>query len=199
MRSKTFAYIASALFASEFLLCLFSWFLSVLCPECGIRSIFSGEGVRWLFGHYVDFLASSTLVWLLLVSVGYGCLYDSGIVHLFQKRNHLQYRERIGVYFIVVIAAILSCGVFILAFIPHAVLLSVTGCLFPSSFSAALVPILSFCVCLLSVVYGIVSGKYQSACDVYRSLFIGIEALAPLFLLYILIQQLYCSFRFILV
>ena len=72
MKTKVLPYAALALFVAEMLLCLVSWIVSVLLPESGVRSAFSGEGIRWLMGHYAEFLASPLLAWLLLLSMAYG-------------------------------------------------------------------------------------------------------------------------------
>ena len=198
MRNRIVSYIALVLFVLEILLCLVSWLLGALIPGSGIRSVFGSEGIRWLFGHHVDVIGTPLLVWILLLSVSYGCFRDSGLAGLLLRLRHMQYRERIALYSIAFLLLSYVSTMLVLTVIPHAVLLSVTGNLFPSPFSAAFIPIVSFGVCLVSVVFGIISGRYHSVFAVYHSLFIGVEMAAPLFILYILSVQLYYTFCFVL-
>ena len=81
--------------------------------------------------------------------------------------------------------------------VPHAVLLSATGDLFPSPFSASLMPVLAFSLCVSSIVYGVIAGTFQSLRDVYEALLYGIRWAAPVFLFYILIIQFYESLLFV--
>ena len=97
MKTKLLPYAALALFVAEMLLCLVSWIVSVLLPESGVRSAFSGEGLRWLMGHYAEFLASPLLAWLLLLSMAYGTCRGSGIGRLLVPGRAIRYRERIAV------------------------------------------------------------------------------------------------------
>ena len=80
---------------------------------------------------------------------------------------------------------------------PHAVLLSATGLLWPSPFSAAIVPMLAFGTTLLCAVYGYVAGTYCNMSDVYQSLISGIREGAPFLLFYVLLGQLYYSLQYI--
>ena len=81
--------------------------------------------------------------------------------------------------------------------IPHAVLLSATGSLWPSPFSAAIAPMCAFGIMLLSVVFGYVAGTYRNMSDVYQSLIGGIRDGASVLLFYVLVGQLYYSLLFI--
>jgi aminobenzoyl-glutamate transport protein len=93
---------------------------------------------------------------------------------------------------------VLYVGVILmLTVVPHAVLLSATGQLFPSPFSRALVPIVSFGVLLASAVYGWASGRFSSFADVIASLAYGIQQAAPLFILYVVAVQFYASLKFV--
>ena len=87
--------------------------------------------------------------------------------------------------------------VVLLGMMPHAILLSATGTLWPSPFSAAIVPLLAFGITLLSAVYGYVAGSYRNMSDIYQSTINGIRNGAPFLLFYVLIGQLYYSLKFI--
>lgn len=195
MKNRVSAHIALVLGILELGLILASWIFSSMFPDSGMRSLLGSEGVRWFFGRFTDIVSGRLLVWLILLSVAFGCARESGISHIF--RGRLQYRERIALSFAVCMFLIYSAVFITLAFIPHAILLSASGELFPSPFSASLIPVVSFGICLLSVVYGIVSGRFRSVEDVYMSLFAGISTAAPVFLYYILLIQLYYSVLFV--
>ena len=86
----------------------------------------------------------------------------------------------------------------LLTLIPHAVLLSVSGDLWPSPFSKSLIPSVAFIVVILSAFYGIIAGYFLTLHDVYESLLYGIREGAPWLLFYVLLIQIYESLRFIL-
>ena len=182
--------VAVLIVVAELVVVLLSWLLSAMMTD-GVRSLLSGEGIRWYFSHFVDFLASPLLVWLLLLSMTVGSLVKSGI------RSPQGYRDRLALRFAFILVAVYVLLVLVLTLLPHGVLLSATGRLFPSPFSRALVPIVAFGILLLSVTYGLVSGRFRSAADVVASLCYGIAASAPLFLLYVLILQFYHSLRYV--
>ena len=85
----------------------------------------------------------------------------------------------------------------LLSAVPHAVLLSATGRLFPSPFSQSLVPVVAFSVTLLSAFYGMVSGNLETLPRVYDALLDGIRRAAPLLLFYILLMQIYESLCYV--
>lgn len=181
------------LVVAQSLLVLLSWLLSATMTE-GVRSMLSGEGVRWFFGSFVSILASPWLVWLLLLSISFGTLWQSGILSFPSSRS---YRQRVALQISIVVCVLFLIVVVALTAIPHAVLLSATGHLFPSAFSRALVPIVSFCICAVSVVYGIMSGRFETLSDAVSSLSYGISKAAPLFVLYVVAIQFIASVRFV--
>ena len=195
--NKILAYIAIVLGVLEIVLVLASWMLSVLLPDSGIRSMLDGEGIRWFFGGFVDMLAGPVLVWILLLSIAVGCFYGSGLACVFRSGYSLRYRERIALTLVGILLLVYAGAFGLLAFIPHAVLLSASGHIFPSPFSSSIVPVVAFGVTSLSVVYGIVSARFCGMEDVYKSLFKGIGMFAPFFLFYILLAQLYHSVVFV--
>ena len=81
--------------------------------------------------------------------------------------------------------------------VPHAVLLSASGRLFPSAFSASLIAIVCFFVVVLSLTYALLAGVSRSMADVFELLVCGIRQCAPLFVIYILFIQFYESLRFV--
>ena len=81
-------HIAMTLFGAQLLLMLGSWLYSAAQPMSGVRSLLSGEGLRWMFGHFADFLAKPQLVWLLLLSMGYASTTVVRL-HLVKRRRWL--------------------------------------------------------------------------------------------------------------
>ncbi len=194
---RTIACIALTLGIVELLLALVSWLLGATTDSNTIRSMLSSEGIRWMFGHFAEMLSSRYLVWLVLLSIASGPLWDCGIFRVFHLKRSLLYRERTALFLVGGLLLIIIASMLLLTAVPHAVLLSVTGDLYPSPFSESIVPVASFSIALLSVVYGGITSVFSSLTDVYHSLVRGVSRCAPLFLFYILIFQLIYSVRFI--
>ena len=193
MRNKYLPHIAFLLFATQLLLMLVSWLLAAANPASGVRSLLSSEGLRWFLGHFSDVLGTPVLLCLLLLLMAYGSLKNCGILQF--KSSYRQSRALI----ITLLLFVVYVGVIVLlVMIPHAVLLSATGSLWPSPFSAAVVPLFAFGMTLLSTVYGYVAGSYRNMSDVYQSLIDGIRCGAPWLLFYVLLGQIYYSLQFIL-
>lgn len=203
MRSKMIARGALALFLLEVALAVVSWLLSALQlggldaghAPAGVRSLIGSEGIRWFFGRFASMLAAPQLVWLLLFAMTLGIFRRCGISGALRRRR--AYRERVALFFSVLVAAVLLSVVAVLALSPHALLLSATGSLFPSPFSASIVPSSAFIVISMSAVYGLTSGRFTGVADVCDSLFAGISWCAPVFLYYILLTQLCYSVVFV--
>lgn len=162
-------------------------------PLSGVRSMLSSEGIRWFLGHFAELMASPVLVWILLGAMAYGSVVRCR--GNLQGNNYRSSRARIiSLGFLAVYVAI----VLLLTVSPHAVLLSASGVLWPSPFSASLVPITAFGILLAAILYGVVAGTFQTLSDVYESLVYGLRQCAPLLPVYILFMQLFESFRFVL-
>ena len=172
---------------------LVSWLLAATIPTSGVRSLLSSEGLRWLLGHFSDMLGTPILLCLLLLLMAYGSLKGCGILHFKSS-----YRHSRALIITFMLAVFYVGAIVLLVMIPHAVLLSATGSLWPSPFSAAIVPLLAFGVTLLSAVYGYVADSYRTMSDVYQSLIDGIREGAPWLLFYVLSGQIYYSLKFIL-
>lgn len=193
--------LAVVIVVLQMALMLFSWIINTIEPSLPVRSMLSGEGVRWLFGRFVPTLGSPLLVWFVLCSVAWGAflrsrLYD--VLRLVLSHQPVPFRCRHALFTSLALLFVIVVGVVLLAFIPHAELLGVTGELYPSAFSDGLIPLLAFTVMALSVVYGIVSGELPNAKAIYASLYYGLRKSAPLLPIYILAMQLYGSVRFVL-
>ncbi len=190
---KYFPHIAFLLFAAQLLLMLVSWLLAAAIPTSGVRSLLSSEGLRWFLGHFSDVLGTPLLLCLLLLLMAYGCLNGCGILQFKSS-----YRQRRALTITLLLLVVYVGFILLLVMMPHAVLLSATGLLWPSPFSAAVVPLFAFGITLLSAVYGYVAGSYGQMSDVYQSLIDGIRIGAPWLLFYVLLGQIYYSLLFIL-
>ena len=189
---KYLPHIAFLLLAAQLLLMFVSWLLSAAIPASGVRSLLSSEGLRWFLGHFSDVLGTPILLCLLLLMMAYGSLRGSGIL-----RIESTYRQRRALGITLVLSVVYVAVIVLLGMMPHAILLSATGTLWPSPFSAAIVPMLAFGITLLSAVYGYVAGSFSNRSDIYRSVINGIRDGAPILLFYVLIGQLYYSLQFI--
>lgn len=181
-----------ALLITETMLILISWILSAMRID-GVSSMLSGEGIRWFFGHFTTMVASPWLAWMVLLLMALGCLQKSGLVGL----PHTSYRDKMALRITFVLLVLYIGVILLLTVVPHAVLLSATGSLFPSPFTHSIVPLFSFGTILISISFGLVSGRFQTLADVLYALSFGCQKWAPLFVFYILLIQLYESLRFI--
>lgn len=191
------AVAVAAMAVAQVLLAVVSWGVCALLPDAGLSSLLDGAGLRWLMGRFVGTLSSPLLVWIVVCASAVGCAVDSGVSRALRSLPRSPFRERVAIVFVV--ATIVVYVGFIVAFVvaPHAVLLSASGRLFPSPFSAALVPLAAFGVVLCSLVYGVASGRYFNLTQMFRSLYVGIAKSAPLIVTYIFATLLYRSFFFV--
>lgn len=187
------AWLAFLLAVGQVLLILASWLLTAAMPDSFSRSLLSAGGIRWFFGRFVDNIESPLLVWLLLLSFVYGVVDHSGILHY----KASEYRQRIamrlalfeGIFFILLMLALVMA--------PHAILLNVMGGLFPSSFSASLVPYCCFSLMVMSVSYGVMSDRMKNVVSVYEAFVSGTGKSGGLLLIYVIGAQLYHSIIFL--
>ena len=187
------AWLAFLLAVAQVLLILASWLLTAAMPDSFSHSLLSAGGIRWFFGRFVDNIESPLLVWLLLLSFVYGVVDHSGILHY----KASEYRQRIamrlalfeGIFFILLMLALVMA--------PHAILLNVMGGLFPSSFSASLVPYCCFSLMVMSVSYGVMSDRMKNVVSVYEAIVSGTGKSGGLLLIYVIGAQLYHSIIFL--
>lgn len=200
MKSKLLPRLALALLVAEVLLLVSSWMLSAM-PTAEVRSLLTGEGLRWLLGRMSESLSTPILVWIVLLGMAWGCMRQSGLLASFSRSSssaggRASSRDRIALFSVLVLLACYAIVLLLLTALPHAILLSATGKLFPSPFSASIVPAISFGATLCAVVYGIVSGRLNTLNDIYQSLILGIRSVAPVLLFYILVMQIYFTVSF---
>lgn len=187
-------YLMLALALGQVALSLLSWIITAAMPETFPRSLLSPEGIRWFFGTFTDHLASPWLVWLLLVSIAWGTLRASGLLHF----DPSVYRHRNALRLVCAEVAVFVAVILLLTISPHAILLNVMGGLASSSFSRSILPYLCLMVIVASLSYGVASDRMRSLDAVATSMAEGIRSLAPLFVIYILAVQLIYSILYLL-
>jgi len=195
MTNRLLGVVCFSLLLAEALLVILSWLLSAMMME-GVRSLLSSEGIRWYFGSFTTMMASPLLVWLLLILSALGCVQQSGVVELSQARPITYLKRialRVGFVFLVIYVAIIG----LLTLMPHAILLSATGELFPSAFSRSLVPIVAFGFILFSVSFAMVAGHVRTFSDILQLVSFGIAKGAPFVIVLILLIQIWESIRFV--
>lgn len=190
--------ILFSLLIAELALILLSWILSAAGVE-GVRSLLSGEGMRWFVGDFARMVASPLLAWLLLSMMAVGAFLRSGLTSLWHEDRSriLSYRDRTAFRVSLMLLVAYVAAILLLTVVPHAVLLSASGSLFPSPFSRSIIPIVAFGLTLVSITFGMMSGRMQSLSDVLEVLSYGIRRYAPLLVLYVFCIMLYQSLRFV--
>lgn len=174
-----------------------SWLINAAAPELPVRSLLSQTGIRWFFGQFVSNMQSVYLIWIILSAIAYGCVAKSGIVSYFLHHDHHTYRERLGLRLAIIELIVFIGFMIVLTMIPHAVLLSVTGHLFPSSFSRSIIPVICFILGICSLTYGWISGTLKDISYIYMSMTSGLSSTAWIIPLYIFFMQLYHSVTFV--
>jgi len=199
MKTKSEEWLGAAALAiliAQVVLIILSWLLSAMGQE-DVRSLLSSEGIRWFVGSFSAITASPLLVWLLLALSAAGCVRQSGAVTLLVRHRSQSYRDRIAWRVALFFLGGYIGIVCLLTLVPHAILLSATGQLFPSAFSRNLLPIIVFGVNTFCVAFGVMAGRLKSLGDVLQSLSFGIAKGASLIILYIMLIQFYESLRFV--
>ncbi|WP_314955949.1 hypothetical protein [Hoylesella loescheii] len=196
---KYIARLALVLGVFQLIAVLGSWIFKAVNPELPIRSLLSAEGIRWMVGSIGDNLAGRGLVWLLLGSMAFGSVKFCGILDVPRKWKAMSFWDRFGVMVALAELLVIVVLTLLLTVLPHAVLLGVTGNLYPSSFSKSLFFIVCLSVCFISVSFGVVSSRLRSLEEVCDCLVAGIAYTLPLWLIYVLAIELYASLQFIFV
>ena len=200
MKNKVCGIISLALVVLQLVLVMASWIMTAAMPELPMRSLLSAEGIRWFFGHFAENINSQVLVSFVLLAVAIGAVMFSGVAEslsgiVFHRKT--RYMERVALWAVAIELAIAAIVVILLTSVPHAILLSVTGHLFPSSFSQSLIPIVSVTLLICSLSFGIVSGKLSSMGLVYETMTYGLVCYAWLIPIYIFAIELYSSVLFV--
>ena len=211
MRNKL-GYIVLVLLVSQLALILLSWLVTAAFPELPMRSILSSEGIRWFFGSFVSNQLSPLLIYFIMAVMAVGAcvrsrLYDalretlsntrSSLTTSSNHQHKVHYREKVGLRIALVEFIVYVIIMVLLTAIPHAILLSVTGQLFPSSFSSSFIPSLSLIIIIMSLTYGVASGTIDSVAKMHKVLVGGLEVGSRLVPTYVVGIQLYMSIKYV--
>ena len=211
MRNKL-GYIVLVLLVSQLALILLSWLVTAAFPELPMRSVLSSEGIRWFFGSFVSNQLSPLLIYFIMAVMAVGAcvrsrLYDalratfsntrSSLTKSSNHHHRVHYREKVGLRIALVEFIVYVIIMVLLTAIPHAILLSVTGQLFPSSFSSSFIPSLSLIIIIMSLTYGVASGTIDSVAKMHKVLVGGLEVGSRLVPTYVVGIQLYMSIRYV--
>ena len=211
MRNKL-GYIVLVLLVAQLALILLSWLVTAAFPELPMRSMLSSEGIRWFFGSFVSNQLSPLLIYFIMAVMAVGAcvrsrLYDALRETLSNTRSSLttssihqhkvHYREKVGLRIALVEFIVYVIIMILLTAIPHAILLSVTGQLFPSSFSSSFIPSLSLIIIIMSLTYGVASGTIDSVAKMHKVLVGGLEVGSRLVPTYVVGIQLYMSIKYV--
>lgn len=181
---------------AELILVLCSWITSSIRPELHIRSLLSSEGIRWLAGNATENISSPFLIWIILLTIACGTMGKCGIIADVVKKDK-SFRSRIGFMLALVELFAVTTVMVMLTTLPHAILLSVSGELYPSRFSDCIIPVACLTLTIVSTTYGIVTNRYKTTRAWFDSLTFGIKKSACYIVAYIFLMQLYCSIRFV--
>ena len=211
MRNKL-GYIVLVLLVSQLALILLSWLVTAAFPELPMRSVLSSEGIRWFFGSFVSNQLSPLLIYFIMAVMAVGAcvrsrLYDtlretlsntrSSLTTSSNHQHKVHYREKVGLRIALVEFIVYVIIMILLTAIPHAILLSVTGQLFPSSFSSSFIPSLSLIIIIMSLTYGVASGTIDSVAKMHKVLVGGLEVGSRLVPTYVVGIQLYMSIKYV--
>lgn len=181
------------LIVAQALLVVGSWILTAAKPNIHMRSILGSDGLRWLFGTFVDNISTPMLVWMLLLGVALGLLWASGLPRALRSYRKITGYERMALLVVLWEVVAIVVAIVLLAFVPHAVLLSALGTLLPSSFSASAFPMFTFTLSIIAITYGSITGAFRSVAGMFVTMSDGVGALSPLMVLYAIGMEFYCS------
>lgn len=173
---------------SQVVLILLSWLLTAAMPEMAYRSLLSPGGLRWFFGNFTFKLASPWLVYILVVSIAIGTVNGSGlwraITRIWKRDINLTPQQHYALRAAILLGLLEFAVMLSLVLFPHAVLLSITGEIFPSSFSVSLIPSLAFICISSAILYGLLSGRLHGLYEVGECLSSAKEWIMPILLVY---------------
>lgn len=165
----------------------------MLFPELAIRSMFIGESVRWFWSSLADNMSSTLLVWLLLSGAMTELFVGGGLLRAITSYRQTTDYERMALMVVAWELVAMAIVLFLLAFVPHAVLLSALGTITPDSYIDSFVIMAITGVCIMSLTYGMVTGRYPTFVDAFGAAASGVATTAPLVIVYLLAAELYSS------
>lgn len=200
MKNRICGIVAMILVGLQVLVIVASWIITAGMPEIPMRSLLSAGGIRWFFGNFTSNLDTILLVDLILLMISIGSMSYSGLTDTIMniiRKKRLRYFESVAIWVVAIELIIGIIVVILLTLVPHAILLSVTGHLFPSSFSHSLIPIVSFIILICSLSFGIISNRLNNFEQLYESLVYGLRKCVWIVPIYVLAVELYSSVMYL--
>ena len=133
------------------------------------------------------------LVWLLLSGAMAELFVGGGLLRAITSYRQTTDYERMALMVVAWELVAMAIVLFLLAFVPHAVLLSALGTITPDSYIDSFVIMAITGVCIMSLTYGMVTGRYPTFVDAFGAAASGVATTAPLVIVYLLAAELYSS------
>lgn len=190
--------VVVALAIAQLLLFLLSWLIVAARPDTPMRSLLSSEGIRWFFGSFVYNVSTPPLAWLVLLAMAMGAVEGSMIMKIWHRgRKTWTYRQTFAFRIVLLLAFFFFILVTLLAFVPHAPLLSATGSLAHSPFSHSLIPILAGAIVVTAITFGLLTGAMRNMEDVVSAMARGISRCSWFILCFIFASELFYSIAYV--
>lgn len=190
---RLMAYASCVLLLLQVITVLVSWVWGSVILDTNVSSLLTADGVRWFCSSLVDNVRSPLLIYILLIGLTAGQVKRSKILADLASFSTLPSFQRKAMTVALWEMAAILVVVAYLTLAPHAVLLSALGTLFPSSFSAFLVPLLCTMAGVASITYGCICGNIRSGSDVFDAAVEGGQMSVPYVIVYMLSAELYSS------
>lgn len=190
------------LLIAQIVVILGSWLWSAAMPDSTVRSLLSESGIRWFFGTFIANLSCPLLAWIVLLDIAAGAGLGSGLWSsmraIAMPRRVITPQQRSGLRAVAVLLIIEVIVLVLLTLPHHALLLSATGRIFPSSFSASIVPVIAAIITTSAVTFGLFSGQLHNIGDIFRCLTRGGRNLKTILVIYVFAIELFFMVRYVL-
>lgn len=177
--NKLFGWTVTILLLAQTATIIGSWLYGALAPDDMFgRSLLSSEGIRWMFLHSADTMLTAPLLWLILAMMALGMVKGSGLYDCLQQlflRKAITYRQRTALVITSLATLLIVIVMLSLTVLPHALLLSTTGTLIPGPFAQSAIPVVCFCLMVISLVYGLTAGCINTMSAFGRMLYGSID------------------------
>ncbi len=196
-----------------------TWLLSLLVVMCvvtppfawignvmgyPVRNLFSEEGIRWVYAHMQDSFTTSLLALVFPVVLLCGAVSRSGLGTLLTglyrrggRRYRITYRQKTALLTAGIFLAVCGAASLLLILSPQAILLGVTGEIFPSPFIYGILPVTTLCVQGASMIYAHLSNHLHGTAEMLSVMYWGIRQYAAWIFIAILAAQFFHSVVYI--
>lgn len=145
-----------------------------------LGNLFSSEGVRWYYLHIQDCYRSPFMAVVFPVVLVFGAIERSGLSEIIKDTISkgvlsLTYRQRKACLMAGTFLLLYLAGMLLLLLGPHAILLSVTGHLYPSPFVSGILQTMSLGFVLTSLLYAVLSFHLRGWQECLSVLYWGIQ------------------------